>query len=109
MKVRILSCAEREAAEAVDYYNLERRGLGFEFAAEVKRTLDRIRFCPDAWPPFSRRTRRCILNRFPYGILYQRRKDEILVIGIIHMKRDPLRWAERLKEVFGDENAAPDS
>jgi hypothetical protein len=42
VKVRVLSCEEREFAEAVDFYNAERPGLGYELAEEVKRTLDRI-------------------------------------------------------------------
>lgn len=41
MKVRILSCAEREFAEAVDFYNAERPGLGYDLAEEVQRTLNR--------------------------------------------------------------------
>jgi hypothetical protein len=71
MNVRILSCAEQELADAVDYYNKQCPGLGFEFAAEVKSTLTRIIFFPEAWPHFSQRSRRCMTNRFPYGVLYQ--------------------------------------
>lgn len=36
MNVRILSCAEQEFVEVVDYYNEQRHGLGIEFVAEVK-------------------------------------------------------------------------
>jgi len=41
VKIRVLSCAEREFAEAVDFYNAERPGLGYGLAEEVQRTLDR--------------------------------------------------------------------
>jgi plasmid stabilization system protein ParE len=99
VKVRILSCAEREFAETVDFYNEERPGLGFAFAAEVRKALDRIQSFPDAWPLFSTRARRCILQRFPYGILYQVRSDCILVLAIMHLKRDPQTWRGRI----GDE------
>ena len=97
MSIRILSCAEEEFAEAVDYYNEQCAGLGFEFAAEVEATLDRISAFPNAWPIFSRRARRCIVHRFPYGVLYQIRDDGILVLAIMHLRRDPARWEERLK------------
>ena len=96
--MRILSCAEREFSEAVGYCNRQRAGLGFEFAAEVKSTLDRIAAFPDAWPAFSRRTRRCMVSRFPYGILYQARPDGILVIAIMHLAQAPKRWQDRLEE-----------
>lgn len=37
-----LSPAEAEFDEAVSFYNTESEGLGFEFAAEVRKTIDRI-------------------------------------------------------------------
>jgi len=63
----------------------------------VKASFERIADFPDAWPPFSERSRRFILNRFPYGVLYQLRGEVALVVAIMHLKRDPKRWAERLK------------
>jgi hypothetical protein len=39
MKIVVLSYAEEELAEAVDYYNEQCPGLGYEFAAEVKRAF----------------------------------------------------------------------
>jgi len=96
MKVRILSCAEQELADAVDYYNVQCPGLGFEFAAEIKSTLNRILSFPEAWPPLSSRTRRCLTDRFPYGVLYQVRKDHILITAVMHLKRDPMKWQDRM-------------
>lgn len=96
MKLTILSCAESELVEAVEYYNLQCPGLGYEFAVEVQRVLDRIRQYPTAWPVFSERSRRCFLNRFPYGILYQIRDHEILIAAIMHLKRSPRAWNQRI-------------
>jgi hypothetical protein len=98
MKIRILSCAEQELVDAIDYYNEQLPGLGFEFAAEVKSTLSRIVSFPNAWPLFSQRTKRCVTSRFPYGILYQIRTDHILVTAVMHLKRDPKKWQDRLKK-----------
>ncbi len=53
MRILVLSIAEEEFAEAVDYYNEQRPGLGFEFAAEIQRTFERVRRFPQAWPVFS--------------------------------------------------------
>jgi plasmid stabilization system protein ParE len=96
MNIRILSCAEQELADVVDYYNKQHPGLGFEFAAEVKSTFSRIVSFPNAWTVFSQRTRRCMTNGFPYGVLYQLRADHILVTAIMHLRRDPKKWQERL-------------
>ncbi len=98
MNVRILSCAEQELSEAVDYYNTQCPGLGYEFAAEVQQTLTRITEFPEAWPSLSARSRRCLTRRFPYGILYQVRRNEILVLAVMHMKQDPRKWQQRIRE-----------
>lgn len=97
MKTTFLSAAESELYEAVEWYNRQSEGLGFEFAAEVRRTLQRIGRYPDAWTFLSDSVRRCRTNRFPYGILYQIRPDEILVVAVMHMSRSPDSWRTRLK------------
>lgn len=102
MKILVLSCAEAELVEAVLYYNDQSPGLGYEFAAEVQRTFERIRHHPTAWPLFSSRSRRCLTDRFPFGVLYQVRGDCILVGAIMHLKRNPQRWQGREGDAFGE-------
>lgn len=98
MRLRVVAVAEQEFAEAVDYYNLQRAGLGFEMAAEVAAAFERIREYPNAWAPFSPTTRRCQVHRFPFGVLYHICDGEIVVIAIMHLARDPKRWQDRLRD-----------
>jgi len=107
MKIEILSCAEEEFAEAVYFYNQQCPGLGYEFAAEAKAAFGRIASFPSAWPAFSPRSRRCIINRFPYGVLYQVRRDSILIVAIMHLRRDPRRWQDRMKRTSGEQPELP--
>ena len=96
MKIELLSAAEAELLEAVAYYNSQAEGLGYELAAEVKRTIGRIGQFTDAWPMLSARTRRCRTSRFPYGVVYQVRGDTILIVAIMHLRRHPDAWKSRL-------------
>lgn len=96
MIVEFLETAENELKEAINYYNEQNDGLGFEFALEVQKTIERISQYPDAWTELSKRTRRCRCNRFPYGIIYYLKDDLIIIVAIMHFKRKPDYWKNRI-------------
>ena len=96
MTIEFVAPARDELQEAIAYYNAQSEGLGYEFAAEIKRTLERIVQYPEAWYRLSRRTHRCRTNRFPYGIVYQVKKDTLLVVAVMHLSREPETWRSRL-------------
>lgn len=97
MKARLLYPAQRELAEAIDYYNKERAGLGSDFREEAWHTIQRIRRFPDAWSPLGGRIRRCQLRRFPYGIIYEPVASEIVIIAVAHLHRRPEYWRSRVE------------
>ena len=96
MKIRFLEIAQFELDDAIEYFNYEAPGLGNEFLTEVLNALDRIGKFPEAWHPCSKRTRRCQTRRFPYGIIYQLREKEILVVAIANLHRKPEYWNDRI-------------
>ncbi len=96
MRVRFTSTAEAELRSAMEFYQSAQPGLGSEFLAEVEATTNLIESFPLAWSPLSPRTRRCRTHRFPYGLFYQIRSDEILIIAVMDLRRDPQRWEEYL-------------
>ena len=57
MNIEFILPAEQELFEAIEYLNSESEGLGYEFAAEVQSTLERIIQYPKAWHPLSKRSR----------------------------------------------------
>lgn len=97
MRIEFLDPAKKEFVEAIIFYNQESEGLGYRFAAEVKRTLSRIIQYPNAWTPISKRTRRCRTRGFPYGIIYQIRENVILVVAVMHLHRRPNSWKSRTR------------
>jgi plasmid stabilization system protein ParE len=95
MTVEFLEPAQVEFTDAVECYNVQREGLGFEFSDEVKAAIFRIIEHPEAWSLVSKRTRRCRIKRFPYGIIYQVRDNNLLIIAVMHLHRKPQSWKRR--------------
>jgi hypothetical protein len=85
-----------ELKEAMEFYQSAREGLGAEFLTEVQAATNLIESFPLAWSPLSPRTRRCRTHRFPYGLFYQVRSDEILIVSVMDLRRAPKRWEEYL-------------
>jgi plasmid stabilization system protein ParE len=100
MNIEFLQPAAAELYEAIVFYNIQRQGLGLEFAKEVEDTIERIKQNPEAWTTIStsKQARRCLTNRFPYGIIYQIRKNTILIVAVMHLKRRPQTWQSRLSK-----------
>jgi len=87
--------AETEFDKAVEYYEECRPGLGIEFALEVYTTIERIVQYPEAWSPMSKNTRRCLVNRFPFGVIYHVKSDLVHIIAIADLRRRPDFWLGR--------------
>ena len=92
MKSRFLSTAELELKEAMEFYEAAKEGLGAEFLVEIEAAVGLIEAHPLAWTALSPRTRRCRISRFPFGLFYQVRSDEILIVSVMDLRRNPERW-----------------
>lgn len=88
--------AEAEFDRGVEYYEQRQPGLGLEFAEEVYATISRIIQYPDAWSALSKNSRRCLINRFPYGIIYQVKSQHLRIVAVAHLHRRPDYWRKRL-------------
>lgn len=99
MNLRILIRAEarEDLSQATAWYEAQDPGLGRRFLAEVRQQLLRIGAGPDAFPGFHRQTRRALIQRFPYGIVYlhQIQAQRVVVLAVLHCGRDPKLWRER--------------
>jgi len=87
--------AEIEFNISVDYYEKCKENLGLEFANEVYKTIQRILEFPTAWQKLDNDIRRCLTNRFPFGIIYYQRDDEIIILAVMQLQRKPNYWKER--------------
>ncbi len=88
--------AQEEMTAGARYYQAQSTGLGTEFLAEVERTIAAIVSHPKAAPKVTPDIRRRLLKRFPFGILYVATVDEIVVLAVMHLRRRPGYWQDRL-------------
>lgn len=94
-RVIFLEEARAEAVEAFRWYEKERRGLGKVFRGRLNDTIRRIRATPVAYPLQYRDLRRALVEQFPYAVFYRALEDRVVVVGVIHGKRDPVVWQRR--------------
>jgi hypothetical protein len=78
--------AEKELEQIEIYYDSELEGLGDRFRDEIQLTISRV---------LSKNVRRCRLNRFPYGIVYQVIPGKVFILAVMHDRREPYYWAYR--------------
>ena len=92
----MLRPALAELNEAVDYYNLQQPGLGRRFLTDAREAVSRIERFPLAWHSLGGAIRRCQLRHFPYGVIYEPTEQEIVVIAVAHLHREPEYWRGRI-------------
>ncbi len=96
MTIRTLTAARRDLRDAARFYDTQRPGLGAEFRDAVRSAIERIADFPESCQPLDDDLRQCRTRRFPYGIIYRVTAEEILIISITHLHRDPGHWRDRL-------------
>lgn len=93
--MRFLLPARQEFLDAMLAYDSVKSGLGGEFRAAVREAVARIQAYPQAWHRLDDSIRRCLVRRFPYAIIYAHDVDDLLVIAVAHMRREPSYWRTR--------------
>jgi len=96
MRIRFLEAAQREVDDAVAWYDEREEDLGRDFLDELDRAIRRIKSFPLASTEIEPGVRRCLLARFPYGLIYGIDGNLIIVVAVSHLHRQPRYWVDRL-------------
>lgn len=96
MKVALLPPAQLELDEAFAWYESQVVGLGYGFLDEFNRAVRLAVSFPELYQQVSPGVRRCLLNRFPYGLLYGQNGDMIVIVAVAHLRQQPNYWLERM-------------
>ena len=84
-----------ELLEARAWYDEQQPGLGDQFAAAVERTIDGRAETPLAFPQVAGKRRRALVRRFPYAVYFRVTDDEIVIVAVLHTRRDSSAWQSR--------------
>jgi len=93
--VQIAPPAEREVAEAVDWYRSKSPIAADTFRAIVFDAVEMILHSPLSWPKVSDRgVRKLVLPRYPYSMFYSVAGDIVMILAVTHHRRGPRNWAK---------------
>lgn len=87
--------ASLELNEAADFYDFERSGLGTEFLDAVEATLIGVADNPESFSIEMGETRKSVVRRFPYSVMYWFDGATVHVSAIAHHRRRPRYWSDR--------------
>jgi len=71
-------------------------GLGLEFLLAVKDAESKILQNPELWPIYEAGTRRYLMQRFPFAVIYLVSENRIQIVALAHCKRRPGYWKNRV-------------
>ncbi len=93
--VRVLVEARDEAWAAEAWYRARSPAAADRFVRELRRAISLIAESPARWPLARRNTRRYLLRRFPFSIVYRIEDSGICAVAIAHTKRRFAYWRDR--------------
>jgi plasmid stabilization system protein ParE len=96
-RVRLISPADLDYFQALEWYEERKPGLGQEFDAELFALFERIKQNPEFFQKESELVRKARMPRFKYRIYFRVEGDEIGVLAIWHPSRNPDTLRQRLK------------
>ena len=88
-----LAADEAQAAER--WYRERNETASGQFQRELDRAIGRISEQPEAGSPYLSNTRRVLLRRFPFVVVYRVRGDNVQIVAVAHARRRPGYWRAR--------------
>lgn len=88
--------ARSELRESIRYYRSQEPDLGRRFLAAVRETVELIRMLPLMFRIVEADFHQCRVFRFPFGLIYRVRNDQVQIVAVMHLHREPGHWKSRI-------------
>jgi plasmid stabilization system protein ParE len=94
--VEFLEEASAEYEEALDWYLTRSEASASKFASELAQAIGMIAEAPQRWPAGPHGTRKFLLHRFPFAVVYRELPSAIQILAVAHGHRRPGYWKTRI-------------
>lgn len=94
--LRLTDDALFDIEEITSWYEDQRKGLSYDFELCLEAGINEIIRTPLAFQQRYKEVKILFINRFPYGIHYILKKEEVVIIGVFHTSRSPKNWDKRI-------------
>jgi len=94
--LEIHPAALAELKSAIVWYQGRNQTAAVNFVTELDRAIDLVIDSPGRWPSGKHGTRKFVLRRFPFAILYREKETVVQVVAVAHGHRRPGYWKDRL-------------
>ena len=84
-----------EARAAREWYAERSETAAAALAVEIDRAGEMIADAPTRWATFEYGTRRFLLRRFPYAVIYRATSECVTIVAFAHCRRRPGYWKKR--------------
>ena len=96
IRVEFLEEAIAEARAAREWYEARSPSAAEAFMAELDHALEQIAQFPEAGAPYFGNTRRRLLRRFPFSVVYRKQRRKLEIVAVAHSRRRPGYWQGRV-------------
>ena len=88
--------ARKEFREAILWYRDRNPNVATEFRISISDAVRQVARDPHRWLKYLHGTRRFVLGRFPFSIVYLDAAELVSIVAVAHSKRKPGYWKRRL-------------
>lgn len=87
--------AEQDILSSLNHYAGIDESLAADLEARIDRAIETVAQRPEIWPTYLHQTRRYLIKRFPFALIYREKEGIIQIVALAHHRRRPGYWRER--------------
>lgn len=86
-RVLFTRAAQADLADAIDWYEAHAPEIVPQFRDAIRTVVARIEHSPQQFAPASYGTRRAVMRRFPYLVIFRETSEAVYIVAVFHTSR----------------------